>query len=685
MSDSPAKNEKKKGDDASFYDAKFGIEAMQHEPCENGFTWRSIVGALFIAFVMFPGIIFMGLMIGEDMGNAADWVVIILFVEIARRSFMTLKKQELYILKYTVSQLSSFSGGTALGGGIFAFLVYQRYQRNSEDFANFGIAQEVPNWWAPYGDAAFEQGFLGEVWWPVLAVTIFGMLLNKLAQLSLGFLAYKITVDVEKLPFPLAPINAEGAIALAESSADKDKKGFRQYCFSIGVICGAVFSIFYTGIPILTSAFFGKSLQLIPIPFLDLTQAIEGVMPGAILGITLNAGLLFTGFVIPWRIAVGMFTSTIFFQVFLNTILQQTGNLPSWSPGKDAIQTHVAATLDLYLSVGIGTSFAIFAVGVWGMVKALRRYSKAKKEGGDIGEGLDMSKFWYHNKERGDPSTKLMIIVWLAVSVAFVLLSNYLINAGLEPDERFPIGWLIGFAFIWTPINTYINARMSGIAGQNAGVPFIFESAIFASGYRKLNIWFAPMPLGNYGNVADMFRVCELTRTKLSSIFRAELLIFPLMLFASFIFWSYITGLGPIPSDQYAYVQKFWPMQAQMKALWASGMQEGQSLLLDALKPGVIGAAFTVAVSAFAGFSWLGISVQYLYGAIAAVSSYPHMAVTIFSGACLGRYVLAPKFGKERWQNFAPILAVGFGAGLGLVAMLCIALNFLWVSIGVNY
>ena len=672
-------------EEPAFYDTKFSIEAMQDEPCENGFTWRALVGALFIAFVMFPGIIFMGLMIGEDMGNAANWVVIILFVEIARKSFMTLKKQELYILNYTVDQLSTFMGGTALGGGIFAFMVYQRYMRNSEDFKNFGIAEEVPDWWAPYGDAAFEQGFLGEVWWPVLSVTILAMVLNKLTQLSLGFLAYKLTVDVEKLPFPLAPIRAEGAIALAESSSDKDKKGFRQYCFSIGVMCGAVFSIFYTGVPILTAAFFGKSLQLIPIPFLDLTQAIEGVMPGAILGITLNAGLLFTGFVIPWRIAVGMFTSTIFFQVFFNTFLQQNGLLPSWSPGKDAIQTHVAATLDMYLSVGIGTSFAIFAVGVWGMVSAFRKYAKKKENGESAGDGPDISKFWFHNTGRGDPSTKVMLVLWLVVSAAFVVLSNFLINGELPPEERFPIGWLIGFAFLWTPINTYINARMSGVAGQHAGVPFVFESAIFASGYRRSNIWFAPLPLQNYGGIADLFRVCELTRTKLSSIFKAELLIFPLMLCASFIFWSYIAGLGPIPSDEYAYVQKFWPMQAQMKALWASGMQEGQSLLLDALKPGVIGASFAVAVSAFAGFSWLGISHQYLYGAIAAVNQYPHMAVTLFAGACLGRFVMAPKFGKEQWQNYAPILTVGFGAGLGLVAMLCIAINFLWVSIGVNY
>jgi hypothetical protein len=44
-----------------FYDTAFTIEAMQRGPYENGFTWRTVIGALFIAFVMLPGVIFMGL------------------------------------------------------------------------------------------------------------------------------------------------------------------------------------------------------------------------------------------------------------------------------------------------------------------------------------------------------------------------------------------------------------------------------------------------------------------------------------------------------------------------------------------------------------------------------------------------------------------------------------------------
>jgi hypothetical protein len=114
-------------------------------------------------------------------------------------------------------------------------------------------------------------------------------------------------------------------------------------------------------------------------------------------------------------------------------------------------------------------------------------------------------------------------------------------------------------------------------------------------------------------------------------------------------------------------------------------MQEGQSLMLESLKPSLILTGVAGVLTLFAGFSIAGISTQFIYGGIGAINSYPHMTIMIFIGACLGRFILAPKFGKDKWQNFAPILAVGFGVGVGLIGMVSIAINFLWVSIGMRY
>ncbi|TVR50895.1 MAG: hypothetical protein EA425_08765 [Puniceicoccaceae bacterium] len=677
---SPAKPPAKGGD--RFFDARFSIEAIQHEPYENGFTWRTVLGAFFIAFVMLPGLIFMGLMIGQDMGTAAEWVTIILFVEIARRSFMTLRKQELYMLKYTAAQLTHVAGGLALGGGMFGMLVWNRYLRHSEPFHSFGIAHQVPDWVSPYGDAAFTEPFTSPIWLPVITVTLLSMVLSKLTQLALGFMAYKATADMEKLPFPLAPINAEGAIALAETSQEKNKRGYRQYCFAIGVILGAAFGAFYVAVPTLTGAFLERPLQLIPIPFLDLTTSFESWLPAAPIGISLNLGLLFIGFVLPWRIVVGMVASTLLFQLVLNPLFQRAGWLPTWAPGKGAIETNLSNSVDLYLSIGIGVAFAILFVGLFGIARALLNHRRNR----DPGEGgFDLRKLWERDRERGDPPIWVPLLVWISASIGYVVFSNHLVNSGLPAEERFSIWWLIGFAFFWTPMNTYINARMSGIAGQHAGVPFVSEGAIFLSQHRGVAIWFAPLPIANYGYMADLLRETQLTRTRFTSILKAELLVFPLLLFASFLYWSFIVGLAPIPSDNYPYVQQFWPQFATMQALWASSMQEGQTLLLDALKPEVILGSLAGSLALFSGFGVAGISAQYLYGGITTLTQLPHMAVPIFIGALLGRYVFARRFGVEKWTNYTPILAVGFAAGIGLIGMFSIAINFLWSSIGTGY
>ena len=405
-------------------------------------------------------------------------------------------------------------------------------------------------------------------------------------------------------------------------------------------------------------------------------------MPGGMLGISLNLGLLFTGFVLPWRIVVGMVVTTLVFQLGVNPLLQSFGYLPHWAPGKDAIQTQVATTLDVYLSVGLGTALAVFVVGLGGTIRSLIRFARNPEASES---GFDIRRLWQRNRDRGDPPFWAAILVWVASSLAFVALSDYLINRGLPAAERFPLSLLYAFAFLWTPMNTYINARMAGIAGQSTGVPFVKEAAVFASGYRQVNIWFAPLPLQNAGGMAEFLKQTELTRTRFTSILKVELLTVPLMLVASYIFWTYILSLGPVPSDRYPYVQKFWPMYAQMQALWASAMQEGQSLLLAAIKWPLIATGFCGALLLFGGFSGLGISTQYIYGGLGAMNGFPHTVILIFIGAVLGRYVLAPRFGKDQWQNYAPILAVGFGAGMGLVGMLAIALNFLWVSIGVEF
>ena len=74
---------------------------------------------------MIPGNIYLGLMVGGNLGAAAEWVTIILFAEITKRSFTTLKKQEVYVLYYVAAGLIAAETGSFQG------LLWNQYLRQS--------------------------------------------------------------------------------------------------------------------------------------------------------------------------------------------------------------------------------------------------------------------------------------------------------------------------------------------------------------------------------------------------------------------------------------------------------------------------------------------------------------------------------------------------------------------------
>ena len=59
-------------------------------PYEDGFNMKTIWAVFFVGLVMLPGAIYLGLVTGGNMAGASEWVTIILFLEIAKRSFLSL-------------------------------------------------------------------------------------------------------------------------------------------------------------------------------------------------------------------------------------------------------------------------------------------------------------------------------------------------------------------------------------------------------------------------------------------------------------------------------------------------------------------------------------------------------------------------------------------------------------------
>jgi len=50
-------------------------------------------------------------------------------------------------------------------------------------------------------------------------------------------------------------------------------------------------------------------------------------------------------------------------------------------------------------------------------------------------------------------------------------------------------------------------------------------------------------------------------------------------------------------------------------------------------------------------------------------------------GGLLGRYYFARRFGVADWRRYAPVLLAGFSCGMGLIAMVAIALGLIAKSV----
>src|SRR5437762_3063957 len=185
---------------------------------QEGFTLRTFLGALFVAFVMLPGGLFLGLVAGQGIGEAAEWVTIVLFAEVARRSFQPLRKQEIYILFYIAASLTSvLAVERGISGGPIGELIWRAYTIQSPPFQPF--AHDVPKWAVPGPDslALVDRSFFHVEWFLPILLLVLVELCIRASWMGMGYALFRISSDVERLPFPLAPVAASGATALAEA------------------------------------------------------------------------------------------------------------------------------------------------------------------------------------------------------------------------------------------------------------------------------------------------------------------------------------------------------------------------------------------------------------------------------------------------------------------------------------
>jgi hypothetical protein len=471
---------------------------------------------------------------------------------------------------------------------------------------------------------------------------------------------FRVTSDAEKLPFPMAPVGALGITALADSSAGEET--WRWRVFSIGGMIGLVFGALYVGIPALSSTFLKPPpITLIPPIFADLTTSTQTVLPATPVTLSFNLENLLVGMVLPFYAVVGSFLGTLLTWL-ANPILHNAGQLPSWKPGMNAVDTAFANNVDVYLSIGIGLSLAIAIIGFYHVFRSLRRGEQAAAP---LRERAKLRDLLHPPTGRGDIPLWVGLAIYLFSTSAYIALCWWLV-------PTFPVWILFVYGFVYTPIISYVAARMEGVAGQWVELPMVREATFIASqslGYRGVAIWFAPIPLHNYAGSVVAFRTQELTGTKFTSIIKAELVIFPVVIISSIIFSQYLWRIAPIPSAVYPYANQMWELQARNQALMQSSTLGESTQFYQAIKWRYILGSTGVGVLLYSGLAGLGAPVMLCYGLVRGLGAgLASNIVPQMCGALLGRYVFEKRFGLK-WRQYAPVLLAGFSCGVGLVSM----------------
>jgi hypothetical protein len=643
---------------------------------EEGFGYKAMFGALFVGLIMTPASMYMQLVVGQDVGSAAQWVTIILFIEVARRSFTVLSRPEIYVLYYMA--------GAAIVSG--SGLLWNQFLVQSDSFRSFGIADKIPSWVAPSNpDILGQRSFFHSAWWLPIGLMAIGQVLQRVDHFGLGYVMYRLTSDVEKLPFPMAPVGAQGITALADASGGKET--WRWRVFSFGGMLGMAFGAVYIALPAVTGAFLPEGISVFPIPFKDLSLNTQDFLPAVPMMLSFNLGLVLAGMVLPFWAMVGSFLGLVFTLAF-NPILVHTGVLKTWVPGTSAVNTINANYFDFYLSFGLGLTAAIAVIGFWHVFSGLRKKNRALDDEGAA--TVNWKALFNPPAGRGDISLWIGIAIYVSSMCVTIAMAWWLLaaahrdNPANSPISFTLIGVLAFYGFVYTPIISYVSARMEGIIGMSVSVPFVREATFILTGYQGAAIWFAPFPAYNYGAQTVYFRQTELTGTKISSMIKAEAFVMPIVIIATLVFSQFIWRIAPVPSSAFPYAEAFWDRviayrQAIIMSSTLPGGQHGP--FYEAFKPFYLFCGLFAALGSYAALSALGLPILLVYGVIRGMDqSTPDVILPQFIGALLGRYMLARRFG-DMWPQYRVVFFAGYACGVGLISMLSLGLVFMSKSV----
>ncbi|MBS7618449.1 hypothetical protein KEJ25_07610 [Candidatus Bathyarchaeota archaeon] len=631
-------------------------QAIEFKP---GITWRVIFALFFASIVLLPVSIYLSLVSGAAIAGAFSYIVVILFLEVGSLMNLRLSKQELFIMFIMI--------GVAASTPMTDF-IYRHYLVTGpvgwsfiDPFTNLPLPEVIPTFYVPYWkEIEFSRTLLSSTWLlPMFLSTLqFGVLFI-IAEISLTIICAQLFLETEKLPFPFADISAQMINTLTDRPPD------RMEVFIISAAIGAFYSFFLYGINTLSLGLWGTNIQVIPVPWWDLTTGLLGIerlLPGAALGIATDPLVWIGGFLIPFNTVVYMFASSILVWVIGNNLALSffSGYFPLWKEewtfGMSLSLVWQRSMLRVWLIPQIGFMLAISILALaqnWRVVvKGVRSLWRLSAQ----------------SKAAGYPSLKVLLALYFASITASVLIFNYFI-------PEFPVLPALAVSLGVSFLNAVIGTRAVGETGYAVSIPYAWAFTIMLSGYPKIDAWFFTPVIGGSSTPTwvQNIKVAYLTETKPIDFLKAFVIAFILYTIFGVIYASVFWMIAPIPSSAYPNTLISWPVQAINQLMWATRQVFTLNLpvllffFFLAIGLGIGGSILTKLTSI--PFSIMGIATG--------ISTLPAFTIPMFLAALIGRFLMPRFLGREWWEKYKTVVAAGIATGEGVLVGLVIGIVLL--------
>jgi len=633
------------------------IAAMKAKP---GLTWKSTLALLFAAATILPVNLYLQLVSGATIAAAATYITLVVLTELGSLLGSPITKQEAFIIFMLTSIVA--------GSPVYINFVYRSYFVTSpivwtfkDPYTGKPLPEVVPPFWAPPYDS--QAHVLRSLLHPdfiipqVVSHLQFGVLFI-IMEIALTMFVSSLYLEAEPLPFPLADVN----YSLIETLTERTEE--RMGIFIISLIVGAFYSFIAYGIPTIMMGLFNVPLQLIPIPWIDLTTGYWGVekfLPGACFGISTDILAFATGFILPLRVLAYIAVGSIATWVFGNWLALTAFKLyfpewvSEWKSGMSLSLVWQRSLLRVWIGPQIGfilgLSLLSFAWSYKAVARALKSLIRMTVAGG------------------GSSAARWSLPMFLGASICSLVFFHVLV-----PD--FPLH----VAALTIPLSLLLAVVATRIRGETtvyAYPPYLWWILVYASGYPKVDAFFFQPVIGGSSTPlwTEALKVARLTETKETDFFKGFVLAWVLYCVFSLIFVQFFWLMAPIPSYVYPWTVISWPIQAITESMWYTRQITARmNTVLFGFTLVLALGALQVVLHRLTGFALDIVSL------ISGTATIPPAAISMLIGGLFGNYVLRRAMGEARWREERALMVAGIATGGGIVTGILAALVLMFKS-----